>query len=173
MNIDLPEDVVAKLLAALTAAKSAPAPAPTEAPVPGGYVKLPVTGHVLPLPVESEWSFWGYAMNAYDEAKGVYAPGPMTATRMIKQAATVLGKTEGDLVNDRSAWPVVVDLFYNIDAYDPDGKAQRAAEAAQAEKADWVSRTRAAPARPDPTPRPTPADPDPGVGDVDVPIEQG
>lgn len=149
------KELIALLEAALMVAKAdvaAPATATTPAPavVPDGMVLLPVTQHILRLPVAAQTSFWGYMIDEAERAGGAAGNrGPMQAGRALAWA--------GVSADDRQRWPYALDRYYNLDAYDPAGKAARDEEGTVAASAPFISHP-SAPKTPAPS------------GVVDVPI---
>lgn len=130
-----PEQLVA--IAAQQAGSSPAATQPTPV-VPAGFVLLPITNHLLPLPKPEQASFWGYLLNAWQSAGGkVGQQSPMWASRGLALQADAERRSVEQL--GRDSWPEAVDRLYNVDAYDPQGKAGRDAATAAAEQGVWIS----------------------------------
>jgi len=82
---------------------------PQPEPVPEGFVHLPKTGHILPVPYPDEYPFWSYLYRSYSKAGGL--PGQQSFMRVSAFAEDQPGKEL------RENWPAMVDKFYNNAAY--------------------------------------------------------
>lgn len=101
--------LVGELIAAeegTTAADVAPAPQ-----APPGFVAMPVTGHVLPVPSEADVSLWGYMMRCSREL-GLTSPASIS---MANAASNWAGETPNHQV--RVKWPEAADRAANPRAY--------------------------------------------------------
>jgi len=96
-------------------------------PVPTGYILMPVTKHVLRLPIPDEIAFWGYMINNAISAGGTPGSyGPNAAARAFASYREKFGGSDQELSAKRDAWPLVLDRFYNWDVYaTPEEKAAR------------------------------------------------
>lgn len=128
-------------LASIAAQQGGAAPAAVDASppqAPPGYVYMPITRHVLPLPQAEQTSFWGYLMAAWQAAGGeVGQQSPMRASVALRMQAEAEGRAIETL--GRDSWPEAVDRLYN-DAYlTPEQLAQRRAAEDAAAAGVWIS----------------------------------
>ena len=83
----------------------------TVGPPPVVTVTLPRTGHVVPVPVADDMTFWAYLYRAYPDCGG--KPGQQSFMRVN----AFCDQQSPTLMADRSLWPMLVDKFYNNMAY--------------------------------------------------------
>ena len=132
---------------------------PPSAPV--GSVLMPVTGHILPIAIDNQFSFWGYMIdNAVAAGGDLGSRSPYNASAAFNQHQAKYGLTPQQIAADRSRWPEVLDRYYNWNAYaTPEERAARAAEQKMSDDA-WAAHWAA---------KPAPAAP--AAGDDDVVIQ--
>lgn len=103
----------------------------TTSAVPADSVYLPVTGHILQRPIEADFSYSGYVIR-------VAPPGQNDSMTWQLSWAQWVAAHDGNNPT-REQWPEVLDRYFNIDVYDPAGKAARAAEQEAKAKQKWVA----------------------------------